>query len=326
MDIFVYDDLHPEDVAMLQALYSRSPDTVVNHVEKVKSSDRGKFMEKFYIGYGHASIGDCGTFTLFIEQVSMLAAKAIQNNSLYSGQEASTRYLDFSKQTVVDPYENPYTKAIQDEWIKIYFRTLNALITNMSLKYPFNKEDYASEKAWEATIKARSFDVARSLLPLGTTTLLSWSTNLRQARDNLIRLRSHPAKEIRTMAKNIFNEVYKRYPASFNGNEFNDDYDYYKPRNDFADKFGFNNHCAVDEKLIEVYDLKDYELEAMQRGSLIARKEAINIHAVNVMEKDLLSSRPKGAHVPQYLDSYGRYNLLFMLDMGSFRDIQRHRN
>lgn len=33
----------------------------------------------------------------------MLAAKAIQDHPLYSGQEASTRYLDMSLQTMVNP-------------------------------------------------------------------------------------------------------------------------------------------------------------------------------------------------------------------------------
>jgi hypothetical protein len=33
---------------MLQALYSRSPQSVVSHLEKVKAAGSGKFMEQFY--------------------------------------------------------------------------------------------------------------------------------------------------------------------------------------------------------------------------------------------------------------------------------------
>ena len=118
-DIFVIDDQHPEDLAMLQALYSRSPASVVTHLDKLKKSGSGNFMSQYYVGYGHASIGDCGATTVFIEQVSMLVAKAVQDNSLYNGQEASTRYLDFSKQTVVDPYNHPASAAIQSRWMEI---------------------------------------------------------------------------------------------------------------------------------------------------------------------------------------------------------------
>jgi thymidylate synthase ThyX len=51
-------------------------------------------METFYVGYGHASIADCGSTTIFIEGISILADKAIQDWQLYSGQETSTRYID----------------------------------------------------------------------------------------------------------------------------------------------------------------------------------------------------------------------------------------
>ena len=78
MKIFVYDEFNPVDTAMMQALYSRSAESVVAHAEKVKASGSGKFMEKFYVGYGHASIADCGSTTIFIEDVSMLVAKAIE--------------------------------------------------------------------------------------------------------------------------------------------------------------------------------------------------------------------------------------------------------
>ena len=327
MDVFVYDDLHPEDTAMLQALYSRSPASVVKHIDKVKGADRGKFMEKFYIGYGHASIGDCGTFTLFIEQVSQLAAKAIQNNSLYNGQEASTRYLDFSEQEVIDPYKTEYTNEVQNDWIKIYFKTLNKLIENVKKVYPFNPEEYKSEKIWENTLKAKCFDISRSLLPCGTTTLLSWSTNLRQCRDNLMRLKNHPSQEIREMAQNIFKEVYAKYPASFNGNEMSGEYDYYKPRDEFYKKHSEKCHYIKDTDLIKKYNISEEELRNIQENpELVVRRGALDLDSLNSNEAEFLSERPKGAGLPIHLDSYGNYNLMFMLDFGSFRDIQRHRH
>ena len=55
-DIYVIDDQTPEDMAMLQALYSRSPAGVMSHLEKLKSAGSGKFMSQYYVGYGHASI------------------------------------------------------------------------------------------------------------------------------------------------------------------------------------------------------------------------------------------------------------------------------
>src|SRR5271168_1857432 len=218
-DIFVIDDQHPEDLAMLQALYSRSPASVVGHLEKLKASGSGKFMDNYYVGYGHASIGDCGATTVFIEQVSMLVAKAVQDNPLYNGQEASTRYLDFSKQALVDPYNHPASKQILDRWMEIYNHVLPLLVTGLEKQRPFDPAQYRNEKSWKNTLQARAFDIARSLLPLGTTTLLSWSTTLRQARDNLRRLKHHPLPEVRDAARNIFAKIVGKYPHSFKGDE-----------------------------------------------------------------------------------------------------------
>ena len=119
----------------------------------------------------------------------MLVAKAVQDNPLYNGQEASTRYLDFSKQSVVDPYNNPASAAIQSRWMEIYNLTLLLLTEGLQKRYPFTPDDYKNERVWANTLNARAFDIARALLPIGTTTLLSWSTSLRAARDNLRRLK-----------------------------------------------------------------------------------------------------------------------------------------
>ncbi len=55
MDVIVLDGNEvpsPEDMAMIQALYSRSPQSVRLHLEKVKESGSEKFHENFYVGYG----------------------------------------------------------------------------------------------------------------------------------------------------------------------------------------------------------------------------------------------------------------------------------
>jgi len=82
----------------------------------LKKKGAEKFMKNFYVGYGHKSIGDCGNATIFVEGVSMLAAKAIQDWRLYSGQEASTRYVDFSQQAFFDPTNSKNGKNILEAW------------------------------------------------------------------------------------------------------------------------------------------------------------------------------------------------------------------
>ncbi len=322
-DIFVIDDQHPEDLAMLQALYSRSPASVVTHLDKLKQSGSGQFMSQYYVGYGHASIGDCGTTTLFIEQVSMLVAKAVQDNPLYNGQEASTRYLDFSKQAIVDPYQTEASAAIQSRWMDIYNRTLPVLIEGLKLRYPFDPTSYKSEKIWSNALNARAFDIARALLPIGTTTLLSWSTSLRAARDNLRRLKHHPLPEIRDIAQKMFATLREKYPHSFTGTEM-DATD--SPRDSYATQTARRTHCVTPEDLTTQFALTPTDMDRLTKGKIVTRRTAVDLDGLKRCEGETLTSRPSTAALPWRLESYGRYSFLFLLDFGSFRDIQRHRN
>jgi thymidylate synthase ThyX len=322
-DIFIIDDQHPEDLAMLQALYSRSPASVISHLEKLKQTGSGKFMDNYYVGYGHASIGDCGSTTVFIEQVSMLVAKAIQDNPLYNGQEASTRYLDFSKQTIIDPYDNPISAKIQARWMEIYNRVLPLLTEGLKQRYAFNPTEYKSERTWLNALNARAFDIARALLPIGTTTLLSWSTTLRSARDHLRRLKHHPLPEVRETALTIFAHLRKKYANSFR----EDDMDLTQSARDtYAAKFAERTHFVGTHDLAHQFDLSSEETAQISKGDMIVRRAAIDLVGLNAKEQETLSSRPSGAALPWRLECYGRYNFKFLLDFGSFRDLQRHRN
>ena len=323
-EVFVVDDQHPEDLAMLQALYSRSPASVVTHLDKLKQSGSGKFMDQFYVGYGHASIGDCGATTCFIEQVSMLVAKAVQDNPLYNGQEASTRYLDFSKQAMIDPYKHPASTAIQNRWMEIYNATLPKLAKGLEAKYPFDPATYKNEKVWRNALLARAFDTSRSLLPIGTTTLLSWSTTLRQARDNLRRMKHHPLPEVREVAQTLFAKLVEKYPHSFTGDEMKMDAG--TPRDAYTKSLSVQNHFLSADDAIRRFGVSPQELKSMETGAFVVRREAIDLKGLKAFESEALAKRPANVPLPWRLEAYGCYNFLFLLDFGSYRDIQRHRN
>jgi hypothetical protein len=108
--------INPESEAMLQALHSRSIGGLESHLKILSEKGSDNFMKNFYVGYGHKSIGDCGTASIFVEGVSMLVAKAIQDWPLYSGQEASTRYIDFQ----IQPFKNPMGTKEGEELLEAY--------------------------------------------------------------------------------------------------------------------------------------------------------------------------------------------------------------
>lgn len=290
---------------MLQALYSRSPQSVRVHLEKVREVGSGKFMDKFYTGYGHKSIGDCGTVTIFAENVSMLAAKAIQDTPLYNGQEASTRYLDFSARPMINPISTPEGDAIQHLWVSLYTKVLERLIPYFKERFP--KEESQKQSVWEAAIKAKAFDVARGFLPAGCTTYVAWHTNLRQAHDHLSLMRHHPCAEVRALAEAIHDALLKRYPSSF-GHKRYDASEAYLARS--AARFAFTDGNT---SLIDAHEGFYYDAHNLSFVGLEAHR-------------DLLETRPPKTELHQRLRQYGDVEFQFMLDFGSYRDLQRHRS
>jgi len=298
-NIFLYDEFNPEDNAMLQALYSRSPRSVTEHVEKVRASGSGKFMEQFYVGYGHASIADCGSTTFFIEQLSIIADKAIQDWPLYSGQETSTRYVDMSRQPIIDPLNTPKSQAIIKDWMDFYINSQERVKQYLSEKYPRRQEE--EEKMYTKAIAARAFDIMRGFLPAGITTQLSWHTNLRQAHDKLDLMRHNPLPEVREIAETMLKKLQEKYPHSFGHVIAPEQEDY---REAVSQKYNFYNPKVAPE---------------------FSLKTTINV-ADLLQYNDIIAARPLKTGLPIFLSELGNVTFEFLLDYGSFRDIQRHRN
>jgi len=300
MKTFIYDEFNPQDMAMMQALYSRSAASVEEHVEKVKKVGSGNFMEKYYVGYGHASIADCGSTTVFIEGVSMLVAKAIQDWALYSGQETSSRYIDMSKQEIVDPIENKKSKEILAKWMNFY--TDNQSVVEEHLRNKYQKKPTEDEGVYSRAIKARVFDILRGFLPSGVATQLSWHTNLRQAHDKLVLLHHHPLAEVREVAKLIHGQLKEKYSNSFGHEQYENQENY---RHYTAENFTYFSDKKYKGDFVARTNIKNNELNSYSR---------------------VTNRRPIKTGLPNFLADLGTVTFEFLLDFGSFRDIQRHRN
>src|SRR6202044_2946372 len=103
--VFTIAPMPPEKCAYALARYSRSPDSIRDSIDWVRTHDSTKFLESFYFQYGHASIADLGHVVLCFEGISELAATEIEDEQLWDGQARSSRYQDFSKSGFVIPPE-----------------------------------------------------------------------------------------------------------------------------------------------------------------------------------------------------------------------------
>jgi len=291
--------INAECGAMLQALQSRSDKSVEEHLEIVASKGPDKFMASFYVGYGHKSIGDCGSVTVFIEDASMLVAKAFQDWFSYCGQEGSTRYMNFATRRFHDPYGTEQSRAMLEKSRKFYLDYMPTVVTDLTRRYP--RQDGEDEKTYEKAINARAFDIMRAWLPAGAVTNFSWYMNLRQAADELMRLRHHPLYEVCQIAEAVEDALKEMYPASFSHKRY--------PATEVFTKAWMEHY----------YYFKFLSDPGFAGDTQYFNRERLSLYG------SVLSARPPKADLPKELASCGTIDIGFMLDFGSFRDLQRHR-
>lgn len=289
----------PEAEAMIQALHSRSAKGVRSHLAVLAKRGAESFMTDTYVGYGHKSIGDCGTGTIFVEGVSMLVAKAIQDWPLYSGQESSTRYIDFSTQRFADPVGNQESVNILERWRAFYVSAQEELKEDLRKRFP--RQEYEDEKTYEKAITARAFDILRGFLPAGATTNFAWHSNLRQMADKLMFLRYHPLLEVRIVAETIEDALREAYPSSFGHKRYPETEEY--------------NRMFMEEE----YLFHDTTINGME-----FYEDNINLAKLSRLRR-WLEIRPAKTELPKQFAGCGTVEFRFLLDFGSFRDIQRHR-
>jgi thymidylate synthase ThyX len=288
-----------EAEAMLQALHSRSTGGLKNHLKVLAEKGADNFMEKFYVGYGHHSIGDCGDTTIFIEGVSMPAVKAVQDNPLFRGQESSTRYLDFSNQPFIDPTGTDKGKQLLEKQRQFYIDAQQP--TKESLKRLHPKDEKEKQSVYNKAIDARTFDITRSLLPAGASTNFAWHTDLRQAADKLLFLNHHPLPEVRNIAAAVKEALQKHHPHSF-GHDIPDETESYQ------------------DLIAEYYYYHDPDCPKKPKINFgnIDRDKLKNFD-------ELFKKRPVKTGLPKFIGQIGTLDIQYQLDYGSFRDIQRHR-
>ena len=286
-----------EATAMLQALHSRSTGGLRSHLKVLEKKGADNFMQSFYVGYGHKSIGDCGTTTVFIESVSMLAAKAIQDNPLYSGQETSTRYVNFSQQPFIDPTNTNEGGELLEAQRRFYLEAQEPTRNNLRDIHP--KIEKEAEGVYNKAIDARAFDITRSLLPAGASTNLTWHTSLRQAADKIVFLRHHPLPEIQEINEGLEMALKAHHPNSFGHKRY--------PETE-----------AFHDIIAENYYYHDLDSP---------KEPKVNFDKMdrNKLNDTLFQKRPAKTELPKYLAECGTLEARFQLDFGSFRDIQRHR-
>jgi thymidylate synthase ThyX len=195
----------PEKCAYALARYSRSPDSIRDSIAWVRSHDSHKFLESFYFQYGHASIADLGHAVVCFEGISEIAATEIEAEPLWDGQAKSSRYQDFSRSGFVTPPElaadsDAYQAAghaLLDAYKQVNERAVACLAERLPCPADMKPE------AWRRNIAARAFDVARYLLFWGVPTNVGQVTSIRTLEKQIRRFRASEYAELQSLGEEL---------------------------------------------------------------------------------------------------------------------------
>lgn len=199
MKVYNIVGLPEETIAYLFARYSRSTKSIMETLDEgIKSGAipkpndlqpltpaATKLHEIYTIGYGHSSVAEHAVLHLAIENITILAAKALEETRLASFTEKSTRYVEWTHGNIMDI-------PICHELLDVYQELL-----------PIVQEKHGK----------KAFDILRGLLPIGSYTSLGMTINARILREMLNELSSHPLDEIQRLSVAIREEALKVVPT-----------------------------------------------------------------------------------------------------------------
>ena len=314
----ITDHLDPEVQAMLLAMYSRNAAPIATRIPDSEESNQShkEKLGKFYVGYNHKSVGQLASTTIYLEGVSQLAAKAIENTPLFNGQECSTRYLPMDTCPMYAP-EGPHQELIQgfqNEFRNLYIEAMPLTIDMLKEQFPFDsnqgtfhhKESTDQQTTrklvtWENTIKARAFDICRGLLPAGCTTNVGFVGTFDSINDHFGEMLYHPCKEMREIAEKTLTQLAEKYQYAA-----------------IPIARQLVTFAVADGRPEYFYDLhqeyKDPELEIAHDKEIWPfiqdqAKERLKFEKFAKMHSDKIQT-----------------TFTAVLDFGSYRDIHRHRN
>src|SRR5579871_2733219 len=206
-EVFAVHGADPEVLAYAMAKYSRSALSMRESLAEISAQRAEQFLNTFYFQYGHRSIADLAHVAFAVERLSLLAAIVLVDEQRWDGQERSTRYQNFMKSGWYFPdfggdtsSAELYSATIQNLFAS-YQSTTAAVLE--ALRQRVARPEAMKPDAYERTLKARAFDVARYLLPLATNTSLGQIVNARTLETQVSRLLSHPAAEVRELGRKL---------------------------------------------------------------------------------------------------------------------------
>jgi thymidylate synthase ThyX len=237
------------DRGALMSRYSRTDKTMrrIFLDEFIKNPNRGQeFYERVLLEYGDDSVAELGEAQVAIEWISNIAAKNIEDHRIgLSYLEKSSRYVAFDRKInghykycreeniMQSPFADQYIQAC-DYAFDVYSKNIQPMQKFISETEPIdrflffdfiskqetaysnlkNQKDIESaQRVYNSTIKSKTLDALRGLLPASTLTNLGITGNGRALEYLLSTMFASSLKEMKTLASQLHAELDLVIPA-----------------------------------------------------------------------------------------------------------------
>ncbi len=370
------------DRGALMSRYSRSDKTMrkIFLDEFVTNPNRGKeFYSKILSEYGDDSVAELGEAQIAVEWISNIAAKKIEDQRIgLSYLEKSSRYIPFDHKVsnmykyyrddriIKSKYADQYIESC-DHAFDVYSKSINLMQKFISeiepidgfvyydsiskSEKPFHKltdrQDIESgKKVYNSTVRSKTLDILRNLLPAATLTNLGITGNGRAFEYLLTRLYCSELNELKDLAHLMNSElncvipsfikrVNEKHGKSLQSFMINTN----KEVSKLTDKYLRNiqpDFSPVGVRLIDYTDSKDAEVKIVS-AILYENAHGQSLHDIiklvesfpqerrNEIILAYTKFRENRRHRPGRAFEMAEYLFEMFTNFGMFRDLHRHR-
>jgi len=370
------------DRGALMSRYSRSDKTMrkIFLDEFVTNPNRGKeFYSKILSEYGDDSVAELGEAQIAVEWISNIAAKKIEDQRIgLSYLEKSSRYIPFDQKVsnmykyyrddriIKSKYADQYIESC-DHVFDVYSKSINLMQKFISeiepiedfvyydsiskSEKPFRKltdqQDIESgKKVYNSTVRSKTLDILRNLLPAATLTNLGITGNGRAFEYLLTRLYCSELNELKDLAHLMNSElncvipsfikrVNEKHGKSLQSFMINTN----KEISKLTDKYLRNiqpDFSPLGVRLIDYTDSKDAEVKIVSAilyenahgqslHDIIKLVESFPQERINEIILAYTKFRENRRHRPGRAFEMAEYLFEMFTNFGMFRDLHRHR-
>ncbi len=312
------------------------------------------FYDRILDGYGDDSIGELGGAHLAIENVTMLAAKVIEDCRIGgSPLEKSTRYVYFDQKVNGQYlfYQEPVlmTSAYRD----LYLDTCNHLFDTYSKLIPpltalieqgFPKDPAISKSAYTAALRAKVLDCLRGLLPASAMTNMGVFGNGRFYESLMQKLNGHNLAEMQEIGKKAHQELSKVIPSFIRRSD--PAHKHFQAYSQFWESMQSDLRQFAEQHTQEVESLSqsgvrlvayDKEAPAKVAGALLfgctdGSLQKLQDYCRHLPAEELnrlleitCASRENRRHKSPRALEHANFTFEILADFGVYRDLHRHR-